>query len=82
MIEVENTLRTYEENGVETPVDMPQTIGIKSHWNTNRYIIISIPMGLTKKITEEAVAKGKSAVEITVSAEDLEHAVVNATNTK
>lgn len=42
-IEVENKIKIYETDGVETPIANNDILLIKSHWNRDEFVIIGLP---------------------------------------
>ena len=64
MVNVDNELNIYEIGRKEEPLAGGKKLHIKSHWNRNEFVCIEFP--------------GFSP--ITVSAKDLQAAIINATN--
>lgn len=67
MLKVTNTVEAVEVGGSEVHTSIGQAapvVTVQSHWNINRYVVLSLP-------------EGKS---VTVLARDLQAAVSNATN--
>ena len=69
MIKVENIVNVYEVDGKEkSPHGADgQKLIVRSHWNRNEMVVLRLP--------------GEGAPEFTVTARDLQAAIVNATNT-